>query len=156
MNSDMLIIALIGIPILSILCMTVKIKPMFFKARKYGVKTTGTVVGYKCYYSGQSLLFPIIMVNINGEEILVNSRCLLAFPFYKIGEQVPVSFLSDGVRNYKYESIYSKDSETGKREQQQMQLDMNSKIAINDVKHYLDTIVEIIFIVFMFMTFIIR
>ncbi len=156
MNSDMLIIALIGIPFLSIICMAVKFRPVYLKARKYGVRTVGTVVGYKRYYSGQLIIFPIIMVNIDGEEVIVNSHCLLAFPFYKIGEKVNVSFLSDGVRDYHFVKIFSQDPETGRWGDQQMQIDTHSNVAINDVKHYLDTIVEMIFVIFMFMAYVVK
>ena len=156
MNSDMLLIALVGIPLFAVLFMAVKFRPVYLKARKYGVRTVGTVVGYKRYYSGQLIIFPIIMVNIDGEEVIVNSHCLLAFPFYKIGEKVNVSFLSDGVRDYHFVKIFSQDPETGRWGDQQMQIDSGSKVAINDVKHYLDTIVEIIFIIFMFMAYVIK
>ena len=126
-----------------------------FKARKYGVKTVGTMVGYKFDYSASSFptdktkiplhfWYPVFLINDNGNEVYVYSKRYVHLPVYKVGEKVKLEYLNTG--NYDTRSMkltYSEDPD------EIFTLYEGYKVNILDIKHNFMLIIDILLVVFL-------
>lgn len=141
-----IVIVLTALVIFSIINIFIKLIGYSFKARKYGVKTKATFVGYYVYYDLQNIMwYPVVKFqNMNGVEIIARSKCLLALPIYKVGDEINIEYYSDDFYTCINKEIYTNRFTTQKEE-----ITINSKVYYNilDKKHLLDSIIEIIFIV---------
>ena len=139
-------IILVAVIIFSIINFIIKIIGYSFKARKHGIKTKATFVGYYVYNNLQNIMwYPVVkFYNMNGVEIIARSKCLLALPVYKAGDKIDREYYAEDINTRISKEIYTNRFTTQKEE-----MTINSKVNYNilDIKHLLDSIIEIIFIV---------
>lgn len=144
--STKLLIILLAVVIFSIINLLIKLLGYSFKARKYGIKTQATVIGYYMYYDTKNIRwYPVVKFKkMNGEEVIARSYSLIALPIYKIGETITIKYYANDLTNIEYKEIYIDRFSTKK---DQVYIDTNIKFNILDIKHLFDVILEIIIIV---------
>ena len=140
-----IIIVIIVLVIILILNIFLKMGGYSYNARKYGVITKATVVGYYVSYDSDNFMwFPVVKFqNMNGLELIVRSYCKLALPVYKVGDVVKIEYYSDDFYSCETKEVFT-NVLAGKKEE----MKINSKVVFNflDIKHLLDTVIEMIFV----------
>lgn len=145
MNTKLLII-LIAIIIFTTLNLFLKLLGYSFKAKKYGIRTNATVIGYYMYYDTKIIMwYPVVKFNkMNGEEVTARSRSLISLPVYKIGEIIPIKYYANDISNIEYKDIYIDRISTKK---EKIYIDNSIKFNILDLKHLFDVILEVLLLV---------
>lgn len=141
------IVVLIAVIILTTINLFVKLLGYSFKAKKYGIKTNATFIGYYVYYDLKNIMwYPVVKFqNMNGIEVVALSKCLITFPIYKVGDVIQIEYYSDDFNTSVTKEIYTNRFTTKK---ETININKNVKFNILDAKHLLDLIIEVIFIVF--------
>lgn len=136
-----LIVVICVFILINVLC---KLLGYSIKAKKYGIRTKAEIIGYYCRYSGSDILglYPVVKFKkINGEEVIAQSRVLLVFPVYRVGEIIPIEYYVMQESNLVAKNVYFN---VFKFKSGQVLVDTSMSVNLLGVRWTIDVVIEIL------------